>query len=142
MKPASTPSSPLMNAPSIARNRPASLAGEPVILLGLVLLGLYFARPVLIPLAMALSLSFLLTPAVTQVERLRVRRAPAVLMVMVMALLLAGVVGWIVARQVIGVVNDLPNYRDNIQGKLDSLHVPTTGPLSHTVNSIREIGAE
>ncbi|MGC2548600.1 MAG: AI-2E family transporter [Silvibacterium sp.] len=142
MKPASTPSSPLMNAPSIARNRPASLAGEPVILLGLVLLGLYFARPVLIPLAMALSLSFLLTPAVTQVERLRVRRAPAVLMVMVMALLLAGVVGWIVARQVIGVVNDLPKYRDNIQGKLDSLHVPTTGPLSHTVNSIREIGAE
>ncbi len=131
-----------MNAPSIARNRPASLAGEPVILLGLVLLGLYFARPVLIPLAMALSLSFLLTPAVMQVERLRVGRAPAVLMVMVMALLLAGVGGWIVARQVIGVVNDLPNYRDNIQDKLDSLHAPTTGPLSHTVNSIREIGAE
>ncbi len=134
--------SPGLNPPSIPRSRAASLAGEPLVVLALVLLGLYFAREVLIPLAMALSLNFLLGPAVAQVERLRVGRVSAILMVMVTALFVAGTGGWIVARQVIGVVNDLPNYRDNIHGKLASLHAPTTGPLSHTVTSIREIGAE
>lgn len=124
------------------RSRLGLLAESPLLLLTLALLALYFARDVLIPLAMALSLNFLLAPAVMQLERLRIRRIPAVLLVMAMSFALVGGVGWIVARQVMAVINDLPNYRDNIHDKLASLHPPTTGPLSRTINSIREIGAE
>jgi predicted PurR-regulated permease PerM len=108
----------------------------------LALLGLYFARAVLIPLAIALTLNFLLAPAVMQVERARVRRLPAVLLILVVSFTIVGTVGWIVARQVIAVINDLPNYRDNIHDKFASLYGPGGGPLSHTVASIREIGEE
>ena len=132
---------PAVNSPSVPRSSGGLLTREPLILFALVLLALYFARVILIPLAMALTLNFLLAPAVIKIERLRVRRVFAVLLVGVIALSVAGGVGWIVARQVIGVVNDLPNYRENIQEKLDSLHAPTTGPLSRTLASIREIGA-
>ncbi len=131
-----------MSTPAIPPARRGFLTEEPLILLVLVLLGLYFAREVLIPLAIALTLNFLLTPAVIYFERLKLRRLPAVMMVMVMATALVGGVGWVVARQVIAVVNDLPNYRDNIHEKLNALHMPTSGRLGRTVDSIREIGAE
>jgi len=133
---------PAMTAPSIGRSRRSFLTEEPLILLVLVLLTLYFARDILIPLAIALTLNFLLAPAVIQVERLKIRRVLAVALVVILAFSVVVGVGWIVARQVIGVVNDLPNYRDNIHNKLAALHAPATGPLGTTVNSLREIGAE
>ena len=63
-----------MNTVSMNRSRRGLLANEPLILLALVLLGLYYAREVLIPLAMAVTLNFLLTPAVMFFERLRLKR--------------------------------------------------------------------
>ncbi|MFZ0661929.1 MAG: AI-2E family transporter [Acidobacteriaceae bacterium] len=120
----------------------SSFSAGTFIILALVLAALYFARIVLIPLAIALSLNFLLSPAVAQIERLRIRRIPAVLLVIAMSFALAGGVGWIVTRQVVAVINALPNYRLNIYVKLSSLHAPTTGPLGRTVKSIQEIGTE
>src|SRR6185437_9037597 len=117
-------------------------SAEPLIILALVLVGLYFARVVLIPLAIALSLNFLLSPAVTQIERLRIRRIPAVLLVIAMSFALAWGVGWIVTRQVISVINDLPNYQQNIQEKIGSLHAPTSGPLGRAFKSIQQIGSD
>lgn len=111
-------------------------------MIALVLVALYFARIVLIPLAIALSLNFLLTPAVMQIERVKIPRLLAVLLVVLMSFSLVGGVGWIVARQVIAVINYLPNYRDNIHEKLTSLHPPTSGVLGRTLTSLREIGAE
>lgn len=127
---------------SALRPRAGGLSAEPLIILALVLVGLYFARVVLIPLAIALSLNFLLSPAVTQIERLRIRRIPAVLLVIAMSFALAWGVGWIVTRQVISVINDLPNYQQNIQQKITSLHAPTSGPLGRAFKSIQEIGSE
>ncbi|MBV8673380.1 MAG: AI-2E family transporter [Acidobacteriaceae bacterium] len=121
------------------RSRRGLLANEPLILLALVLLGLYYAREVLIPLAMAVTLNFLLTPAVMFFERLRLKRVSSVILVVFVASALIGGIGFIVARQLIGVVNDLPNYRENISHKLTALNMPRTGPLSKTVTSIREI---
>lgn len=127
---------------SALRPRAGGLSAEPLIILALVLAGLYFARVVLVPLAIALSLNFLLSPAVTQIERLRIRRIPAVLLVIAMSFALAWGVGWIVTRQVISVINDLPNYQQNIQQKITSLHAPTGGPLGRAFKSIQEIGSE
>jgi predicted PurR-regulated permease PerM len=129
-----------MNSASITRSRRGLLTNEPILLLALALIGLYFAREILIPLAMALTLNFLLTPAVMFFERLRLRRVFSVVLVVFLASVVVGGVGFIVARQLIEVVNDLPNYRNNISEKLASLHAPRSGPLSHTVKSIQEIG--
>jgi predicted PurR-regulated permease PerM len=125
----------------MTRPRRGLLSNEPIILLALVLSGLYFAREVLIPLAMALTLNFLLTPLVIQFEKLRLRRVPAVILVLIMASAVVGGVGWIVTRQLISVVNDLPNYTDNIHDKMESLHAPASGEIGQTISSLRAIGA-
>src|SRR5579883_2541680 len=129
-----------MNPASITRSRRGLLTSEPLILLALVMLGLYFAREVLIPLAMALTLNFLLAPAVIFFEKLRLRRVSSVALVVFAASAVAAGVGFIVARQIIGVVNELPNYRQNIRHNLSALHMPTTGPLGQTAKSLQEIG--
>ena len=130
---------PPMNSASTTRSRRGLLTNEPLILLALVLLALYYAREVLIPLAMALTLNFLLTPAVMFFEGLRLKRISSVVLVVFMASAVAGAVSFIVARQLIGVVNDLPNYQENISRKLAAINMPATSPFSKTVSSIREI---
>lgn len=127
---------------SAPRSRLSLLTESPVIVLVLALAALYFGRDIFIPLSMAVALNFLLTPAVMRIEQARIRRMPAVLLVIVISFSIVSCVGWIVARQVIAVINDLPNYRDNIHDKFAALHTPSSGPLSHTMTSIREIGAE
>ena len=142
--PVASPAPPVAapGTPAMARSRRSLLTEEPLILVGLVLVAAYFARDILIPLSIALTLNFLLAPAVIKLQRLRINRVIAVALVAVMAFSIVGAVGWIVARQVIAVVTDLPNYRDNIHNKLMALHAPTSGPLGMAVSSIREIGAE
>src|SRR5271163_4229108 len=130
-----------MASSSITRPRRGLLTDEPILLLALVLIGLYFARQVLIPLAMAVTLNFLLAPAVITFERMRLRRVSAVVLVVFMASAVVGGVGFIVARQLIGVVNDLPHYRNNINSKLGQLQAPTNSPFSKTLSSIQELSA-
>ncbi len=115
------------------------LASEPLLLVGLVILTLYFARDLLAPLAFALVLNFLLSPAVTLLERWRVRRAPAVVLVILIFFSALGTTAWVVARQVVHVAELLPDYRDNIQAKLDSLHTPVGGAAGQAITSLEEM---
>src|ERR1700760_2392109 len=115
-------------AGAVNKNKRGWLANEPLLLLGVVLLTLYFARDLLIPFAMALTLNFLLAPAVIRLEQLRLRRLSAVILVVLLASAFIGGVGWVVARQLLDVASDLPDYRQNIDEKLASIHAPTSGP--------------
>src|SRR5277367_732755 len=124
-------------AGAINRNKRGWLSNEPLLVLGLVLLTLYFARDLLIPLAMALSLNFLLAPAVIRLERLRVPRLPAVLLVVLLASSFIAVTGWVVVRQLLDVASDLPSYRQNIDDKLAAIHVPTAGLVGSAIYGIR-----
>jgi predicted PurR-regulated permease PerM len=121
----------------VNRNKRGWLASEPLLVLGLVLLMLYFARDLFIPLAMALTLNFLLAPAVMQLERLRLRRLPAVILVVLLASSFLIVVGWVVVRQVLDVASDLPSYRQNIDEKLSAIHAPTTGLVGSAIYGIK-----
>ncbi len=123
-------------ASAINRNKRGWLSNEPLLVLGLVLLTLYFARDLLIPLAMALSLNFLLAPAVIYLERLRVPRLPAVLLVVLLASSFIAVTGWVVVRQLLDVASALPGYRQNIDDKLAAIHVPTAGPVGSAIYGI------
>ena len=64
---------------------------------------LYFARAVLVPFALAMLFSFLLFPVVRQLERLRLPRVPAVLLVVVLAMAVALTVATNVTNQLIDV---------------------------------------
>ena len=84
----------------------------------LVIASLYWAQSVLLPIALALLLTFVLTPMVTALERLGLHRVPSVFVVVVIVLSLLGIIGWIVALQFNSVANQLPTYRNNIREKI------------------------
>jgi len=121
------------------RQRGGFLASEPLLLVGLVILTLYFARELLAPIAFALVLNFLLAPAVGLLERARLSRALSVVVVILIFFSGVGVTGWVVAKQLVHVAELLPDYRENIQAKLDSLHTPIGGAAGKAISSLEEM---
>jgi predicted PurR-regulated permease PerM len=91
---------------------------------------------------MALTLNFLLAPAVMKLERLRLRRMPAMILVVLLAFSFIGVVGWVVAWQLLNVASALPEYRQNIHDKLASVHVPTSGPLGNALIGVKSLSQD
>jgi len=71
---------------------------------------LFWARVVLIPVALAVFLTFLLAPLVSSLQRHHVGRVPAVILVVLLATLTLGGVGWLVTAEVTSVVGELPTY--------------------------------
>jgi AI-2E family transporter len=97
---------------------------RPLILLGgivLVTTSLYFAQKILIPLALAVLLAFVLIPLVELLQRRGFWRIPSVLLVVLLALLLVGGVGLGLAPQIKALAGDLPQYKDNIAHKIAGL---------------------
>jgi predicted PurR-regulated permease PerM len=103
---------------------------------------LYFARDILIPLAFALTLTFLLTPVVAFLQRLRMGRVVAVLLTVVASIVVACGIGWVIANQLVDVANQLPLYQQNIHAKIEAFHLPAQGQLGRAAASLQEIGRE
>ena len=103
---------------------------------------LYFTRQILIPLAFALTLTFLLTPAVNLLERLRIGRLLSVILTILTSMAAAGCITWVIASQLVDVANQLPRYRQNIHAKIQTLRNPGKGSLSRAAQSVKEIGQE
>ncbi|HEX7260446.1 MAG TPA: hypothetical protein VF258_01410, partial [Luteolibacter sp.] len=61
---------------------------------------LYFGRELLIPLALAALLTFMLTPLVTRLQHW-LGRVGAVLCVVAMIVIITGAAGWVITRQVV-----------------------------------------
>jgi predicted PurR-regulated permease PerM len=106
----------------------------------IVVLGLYWAQIIFIPVAAAVFLSFVLTPIVTWLQRRRLRRGAAVGAVVLLTALAIGGVGWVVAGQVSGLVHDLPNYSKNIKDKVRRVRswVEGPGPLNELVKEVTQ----
>src|SRR5580658_1223828 len=100
---------------------------------------LYFAREILIPFAFALILTFLLSPVVALLQRLRTGRVLSVLTTVLLSIAMLGGIGWIVASQLVDVANQLPLYRQNIHAKIEAVHMPVTGQLGKAAESVQEI---
>jgi predicted PurR-regulated permease PerM len=103
---------------------------------------LYFARIVLIPFALALLFTFILTPVVKILERIHFGRIPSALLVVLLTVGACGGVGWTVAKQFAQVVNELPNYRANIRTKLTSLHWSSHHALENASQTMTEISKD
>ena len=103
---------------------------------------LYFARIVLIPFALALLFTFILTPVVKLLERIHFGRIPSAILVVLLSLGACGVVGWTVAKQFSQVVNQLPDYKANIRTKLTSLHWKSPHALDNASQTMTEISKD
>ena len=91
-----------------------------VTLVGLVLtVGcLYWAQAFLIPVALAVLLTYLLSPVVAVLERRGLPSLAAVLSVVLMAFVALGGLAWVLALQISSLAAELPQYRDNIRQKI------------------------
>ena len=103
---------------------------------------LYFAREILIPLAFAVILMFVLSPVVALLQGTRIGRVPAVAVTVLVTMALAGCLGWVIAIQLVDVAEELPGYGQKIHAKMETLRLPTKGPLGLAANSLKEIARE
>ncbi|HEX7423435.1 MAG TPA: AI-2E family transporter, partial [Terriglobales bacterium] len=103
---------------------------------------LYLAREILIPLAFAVTLSLILAPAIAWLEKLRLGRVPAALLVMLMSMAGAGAIGWVIFNDLVDVANQLPQYQQNIHKKLEAIRAPNTGAVGRAAASVKELGKE
>lgn len=126
-------------APAALAGTPSLLGNRGAVILAGTIAALYFAREILIPFAFALVLTFLLSPAVALLQRLRAGRAASVLTTVLVSVAMAGGIGWVIAIQLVDVANQLPSYRQNIHAKIDAFHLPVTGQLGQAAKSLQEV---
>jgi predicted PurR-regulated permease PerM len=91
---------------------------------------LYLAKTVVVPLALAILFTFLLAPLVTLLERIRLPRVLAILLVISTFACALGWIGWTVGKQLVEVTAHLPAYRMNIADKLATFHKSSTKDTS------------
>jgi predicted PurR-regulated permease PerM len=101
---------------------------------------LYLAQAVLVPIALAVLLTFVLTPPVSWLERW-IGRVPAVLATVTLVFTVLGLAGWGLARQMDGLADDLPRYRVNILAKIADVRGAGKGgsveKLQQTIDDIK-----
>ena len=106
----------------------------------LVIVVLYWAQAVLVPLALAILLTFVLTPPVNWLERW-IGRVPAVLTAVTLVFTMLGLAGWGLARQMNHLADDLPRYRVNILAKIGDVRGAGRGgsvqKLQDTISDIQ-----
>jgi len=107
-----------------------------------VITALYFARVMLVPLALALLFTFVLAPLVSALERIHIPRFISIFLVVSVAVSSVAIMGWTVANQLIDVTNQLPSYKTNIKEKIDAIHNPKNRRLDKAAESMKELGKE
>jgi predicted PurR-regulated permease PerM len=107
-----------------------------------VVAGLYFGREVVIPIALAVLLSFVLAPLVDLLRRIKLPRVPAVIVAVLLAIGVILALGTAIGTQVAQLAGDLPRYQSTIMDKLSTLRSVTIAPISDVLNRVnREIHA-
>jgi predicted PurR-regulated permease PerM len=125
---------------------PAGLAPPPklrgnvgaIVVIGTIA-ALYFAREILIPFALALTLTFLLTPVVARFQKLHAGRVASVLATVLVSVAVAGGISWIIATQLVDVANQVPLYSENIRARIEAFHLPATGQIGQVAKSVQKI---
>jgi len=103
---------------------------------------LYFARAVLVPLALAVLIAFILSPVVTWLEKLHVGRVLSVAIVSMLFIAGSAAMAWVVTHQLLDVTDKFPDYRQNIQNKLAVIRSMKDGRISRATGTVSELGSE
>lgn len=108
-------------------------------------------QSIIVPLALALLLSFALTPIVTSLERIGLARAVAVVITVLLALTVIVGIGYLTYRQVTGLVSDIPSYESIIRQKVSGLTQQLAGSnvwkeaadsLANVLADLQKIGTD
>src|SRR3954468_15237380 len=105
---------------------------------------LYFGREIIIPIAMAILLSFVLAPLVGLLQRIRVPRGLAVVSVVIFAFSLIFATGSLLATQLTQLAGDLPRYQSTISEKIQSFRDTRAGrgTLERASDMLKDLSKE
>ena len=105
---------------------------------------LYFGREVLVPIALAVLMSFLLAPPVRLLQGWRVPRVLAVIVVAVVAFAAIFSLGGLMVAEVNELAGDLPRYQSTLRAKIQSLRGATavTGTLERASEVLQELNSD
>ncbi len=108
----------------------------------IVIAALYMAKSLLVPLTLAVLLSFLLMPVCDWLERGKLGRIPAVLVTVSLCFTMLGIVAWIAVVQMTHLAPKIPEYQNNIQVKLSSVNEYAAAALSKLTKNVPEVGKD
>lgn len=114
-------------------DRTAASAGERalgIIATATVLGLLYFARDILVPVALAFILSLLIAPLVRALRRLGLSQTWSVLATVLMLAVTFGAVATVIGTQLVGMAANLPRYERTLERKLETLNKVTLGRIN------------
>lgn len=137
-KPRNRPSLGAAEDEALSRRRDSRYLLE-VVTAALVITALYFARIVFIPLALAVLLAMVLVPAVSFLERLRLRRGIGIFIIIAVLVGVAGLIGWTVLPQFVDLMAQMPQHQQEIQRKIDALMKTAGGKLGTATESVKSL---
>ncbi len=91
------------------------------VMAAIVVATLYFGQPIFVPLALAILLSFGLSPLVEFLRRVRFGRVPSVLVSVLVAFFVIGTLGSYIGTQIGRLATELPHYQTNLVHKIHSI---------------------
>src|ERR1700722_12773539 len=105
---------------------------------------LYFGREVLVPIALALLMSFVLSPLVKILQGWRLPRMFAVIVVVLVAFAAIFSLGALMVSQVDQLAGDLPRYQSTLREKIQSLRgaAAGTGTLERASAVLQDLSSE
>lgn len=137
----------MFNDPGLARmTRPASREGRVLELIAAIAIMavLFFGREVFVPVALAILLSFVLSPVLRVLRRIRLPRTLSVVTVVLLTFLGIAALGAVVANQIAELAGDLPRYQANLHEKIRSLKGATagSGSMERVANMLQDLSTE
>jgi predicted PurR-regulated permease PerM len=119
-------------------------ATNAAVLAALAVAALHFGKALLVPLALAVLLSFVLNPLVAVLRKLRFPRGVAVGLVVALLVLTISILGTVMARQVTDLAGDLPRYEATLREKLKSLRsgVAQSSAIDKATSTLQKLSKE
>ncbi|UHC15457.1 AI-2E family transporter [Methylobacterium currus] len=119
-----------------AAETPGDGLAAPLVIAAVIVAALYFGREILIPIAIAVLLSFVIGPLVALLRKLRLGRIPSVGVAVLLLLAVVAGLGGLIGMQVADLSTGLPRYQRTIAQKAENLKA---GPLGDMAGYLRSI---
>ncbi len=105
---------------------------------------LYLGREILVPVALAVLFTFLLTPAVKGLQKRHLPKVLAISTVVIVVFALLAGLGFMVSRQIAALSSELPKYETNLRAKVKSVRDISEGGgmLGGAGDLLGRLGAE
>jgi predicted PurR-regulated permease PerM len=111
----------------------------------LIIAGLYFGREIFVPVALAVLLSFVLSPFVSRLQSFRLPRVVAVLAVVILGFAIIFSLGGLMVTQASKLAEALPGYETTLRNKIETLRGITgggTGTLQRASEVLNDLKTE